>query len=267
MKKRKKIGLALGSGAFRGLAHIGVIKALEEEHIPIDYISGASVGALIAAYYSVFGDFEMLEKEIIGQSNTYLPGISDLGFKGGLVSGHKFELMIEKLLSNYNFEHTNIPLQIVATDLTAGKSMAFSTGNLARAVRASCSMPILFEPTNFKNHQLVDGGLSDPVPVNILKETGADVVIAVNLYHKNEFIDRKFTMARIVMRSVRIAVYNLSQFSIQQADVVLAPDLSSFIQTNDFKKYFRQEIFNQLIEIGYHESKRHLPAIKKAIAR
>lgn len=266
MIKRKTVGLALGGGAFRGFALIGAINALKQNNIPIDYISGASVGSFIGAYYALFEDLKTLEDEIIGNSKNTLPSIFDIGFLGGgLVNGRKFEAFMQRVLGKHDFNETKIPLYVAATDLNGGQAYVFKEGKICVAVQASCSVPVVFEPTKVKSHRFVDGGLSDPVPVNTLKEAGADVVIAINLYHKNEFINKKFTFTKVALRSTRIVLYHLAKASIRNADVVIAPDVSKYLQSNKLKTYFKKEIADQMIAIGFKETMKHMDEIKKLI--
>ena len=266
MKNSKKIGLALGSGGLRGFALIGVLQALKENNIPIDLISGASVGSLVAAHYAIFQDPELLKKELaVSTKNRKLPSILDLGFKGGLIKGKKFTNLVNYLFEKKTFLDTKIPLRIMATDLVDGKAYVFTEGKVAFSVQASCTVPILFEPIKIKGHCFVDGGLSDPVPVDALKKMGADVIIAVNLYHKNEFFNRRFTVVKVALRSSRIALYNLAQASIKEADVVIAPDMSLFTSDNKFKKYLTAEMIEKMINVGYKETLKCLPEITKAL--
>lgn len=265
MKSRPKIGLALGSGGFRGFAHIGVIQVLQENNIPIDYISGASIGALVGAYFSIHSDLDLLEQEIVMNNKEKLPTLLDLGFRGGFVSGRKFEIFLERMLGKKNFTDCCLPLKIVATDLISGQAQVLDHGLLATAVRASASVPLVFEPVKIRGHLLVDGGLSNPVPVNLLKEMGADKIIAVNLYHRHEFVDRRFNMPTVALRATRIAVHNLSKHSLRGADVVINPDTSAFMQTNKYKKYFDPPVAKALIDIGRREAKRFLPEIKRLL--
>ena len=265
MKNRKKIGLALGSGGFRGYALIGVLQALEENNIPLDFISGASIGSLVAAHYAVFKDYRLLREDMINNSKNNLLSVIDFSFNGGLIKGEKFKDLVDKILGKYTFKDTLIPLRIVATDLISGKAYIFKDGKLADSVQASCSVPVIFEPVKTEGHCFVDGGLCDPVPVEILKESGADIIIAVNLYHKNEFIDRHFNVVKVALRSTRIALYNLAQSSIRKADIVIAPDTSAFVQDNDFRKFMDEGIVEQMITIGYQETVKQLPAIKKIL--
>jgi NTE family protein len=266
MSIHPKIGLALGSGGFRGFAHIGVIQVLQENNIPIDYISGASIGALVAAFYSVNSDVAVLEDEILsGGARGKLPILFDFGFRGGFVSGGKFGEFLEKMLGRKNFNDCKIPLEIVATDLISGQAQALKQGKLSLAVRASSSVPLVFQPVKYRGKLLVDGGLSNPVPVNLLKTMGANKVIAVNLYHQHEFVDKSFNMPTVALRASRIAVHNLAKYSLLEADVVMNPDTSAHMQDNKYKKYFQPLVAKNLIDIGRREAKHCLPAIKKML--
>ena len=265
MKTRKKIGIALGSGGIRGFALIGVLKALRENNIPIDFISGASSGSIVAAHYAVFEDPELLRSSLIGGTKGKKPSVRDLGFRGGFIKGDKFTELLKYLFDKKSFLDAKIPLRIMVTDLISGSANIFSEGNLSFAVQASCTVPVLFEPIKVKGHCFVDGGLSDPVPVDVLKSMGADFTIAVNLYHKNEFINRRFTVVKVAMRSSRIAMFNLAQASIKSADVVIAPDISPFTGDNNFKKYLTPEMIDKMILVGYKEAMKHMEVIKAAL--
>lgn len=178
---KMKVGLALGSGSARGLAHIGVIKALIEEGIHIDYIAGTSIGALIAAVYAG-GGLDQLEEFLHTVDWKMIASYADFVFpRVGLIQGDKINGFIERFLPVKTFEETNIPFTAVATDLVTGEEVLFKEGNLARAIRASISMPGVFQPVKYNGTYLVDGGLVNPVPANIVKAMGADFIIAVDL--------------------------------------------------------------------------------------
>jgi len=164
-----------------------------------------------------------------------------------------------------DFSQTKIPLSIVATDLVSGQPVVFSQGKLAPAVHASISVPVVFKPVKFKNKLLVDGGLSDPVPVDLVKKMGADIVIAVNLYHQNEFNEKKFTMPTVALRSTRIALHNLAKIAVRKADIVLYPDTSDLIRATKINKYFDSIGTKKLIAVGARETFKHLPEIKKLL--
>ncbi len=266
MKNSKKVGVALGSGGIRGFALIGVLQALKDNNIPVDFISGSSVGALVAAHYALYQDPELLKNEVISATKSKkLPGFLDLGLRGGLVKGKKITDFVDYLFGKKTFLDTKIPLRIMATDLVDGKAHVFTEGKLAFNVQASCLVPVLFEPLKHRGHVFVDGGLRDPVPSEVLKKIGANVTVAINLYHKNEFINRRFTVVKVALRSSRIALYNLAQASIKNADVVIAPDMSPFTGDNNFKKYLTKEMIEKMVSVGYKETLKHLDAIKEAL--
>ncbi|MFZ4648605.1 MAG: patatin-like phospholipase family protein [Patescibacteria group bacterium] len=267
MKKRKTIGLALGSGGFRGFAHVGVIQTLEKHGIPIDIISGASIGSWVAAHYALHRDMAKMEREITENPREKLPILFDLSWRGGFVNGEKFEKFLKKDLGVSDISQTPTPLIIVATDLATGEEIVFEKGKISSVVRASCSVPLLFKPMKYQKHTLVDGGLSNPVPCDVLKNKGADIVIGVNLYHPNEFIEKKFTMAKVVLRSTRITVHNLAVNSCKFADITIAPDTSEFINTVKFNKYFDQKVIESLIAIGAKAAEKMIPKIKAALEK
>ena len=266
MKTIKKVGLALGSGGFRGFALVGVLKALEENNIPIDFISGASIGSVAAAHYAVFQNVDLLKEDFINNPKNKLPSVFDLGFKGGLVKGDKLKKVLDRVFDKLDFSQTKIPLRVISTDLANGKAYVFKEGKISFSLRASCTIPVIFEPIKLKGHCFVDGGLSDPVPIETLKEMGAELIIAVNLYHKNEFISKRFNLINVALRSTRIALYNLAQASIKSADIVIAPDVSSYVQTNDFKKYSDKKVIENMIENGYKETLKCIPEIIKQLS-
>ena len=265
MKSRKKIGLALGSGAFRGFAHIGVLKVLEREGIKIDYLTGSSIGAWAAAHYAIFHDAGKLERDVADDPEKNLTMLSDFSLTGGFINGRKFIDFLERNLQHHNFASLATPLRIIATDLISGQPYVFFEGDVAKAVRASTSVPLVFKPESYKGKMLVDGGLSDPVPVELAREMGADMVIGVNLYNKNEFVAKKFTMPKVVLRSTRIVLHNLSEIAVRSADVIIEPDISSFASEAGFGKYFTRGVVQKIIRIGEKATEQALPKIRKLL--
>lgn len=262
MKKNKTVGLALGSGAFRGFAHIGVIRSLEKHNIPINYISGASIGAWVGAYYAIHNNIERLKNDLTANPKQNITAMFDLSWTGGFIGGEKFSAFLERNLSHHNFSALKIPLQIVATDLISGEPYVFKSGDVARAVRASTSVPLVFKPVAYKNRLFVDGGLSNPVPCDLVKKMGADIVIGVNLYNKNEFVDRKFNMPNVVLRSTRIVMHNLAKLGVEDADIVIDPDTSYYVKQGKIMKYFTKEIAEAMIKIGEKATDKMIPKIK-----
>ncbi len=183
-----KVGLALGSGASRGLAHIGVIEAIEKAGIKVDYIAGSSMGALIGAAYAS-GELEKLRHHALSMDWRQFTAYLDFNFpQQGLLEGEKLVQLIEFLVSSRTFEELNIPLGVTATDLTTGKEIDLEKGDLIHAIRASISLPGIFNPFEIDGNYLVDGGLVNPVPVDLVRSMGADFIIAVDL--NNDIITR-----------------------------------------------------------------------------
>lgn len=185
-KKRipsKKVGLALGSGSARGWAHIGVIRALSEAGIRADYIAGTSIGALVGAVYAS-GEIEALEEVVLQLDWKEIAYLFDVVFpKSGLIDGKKVSVFIQNHVKKINIEDLSLPFCAVSTDLTTGDEVAIREGNIIEAVRASISVPGIFTPVKKNRTILVDGGLVNPVPVSVVREMGADFVIAVDLNH------------------------------------------------------------------------------------
>lgn len=176
-----KIGLALGSGAARGWAHIGIIQELEKLGINIDVVAGCSIGAYVGAAYTS-GKLEPLAEWASSLTDWQVLGLMGLGLKkGGLASGQKVFQALDDNFSADKFEELDKPFAVVATDLYSGKEVAFRKGSISQAVRASCAIPALFPPQAHEGRWLVDGAVVNPVPVNLCRQLGADFVIAVNL--------------------------------------------------------------------------------------
>lgn len=177
MKKRLKLGLAIGGGGAYGLAAIGVLRAFEENKIPIDVISGTSIGSVIGALYASGMKSVRIEYELFG---TQWRELLDFVLpKKGLVSGKKVENYIRELIKNKTFKELKIPLYITAVDINKGRLVVFNKGDVASAVRASISIPGVFTPVEMGDMTLVDGGMMDPVPTDVLKNH-ADVIIAID---------------------------------------------------------------------------------------
>jgi len=262
---RKTVGLALGSGAYRGFAHIGVLKSLIKNNITIDYLSGCSIGAWVAAYYALFEDLQKIKKDLINNQKEAISLFFDFDWSGGLIGGKKLIAYLEKNLQNCNFSDLKIPLKIVATDMSNGQPFIFDQGKVAQAVRASTSVPLIFKPFSYQGKLLIDGGLCNPVPGNLVREMGADIVIGVNLYNKNEFLVEKVNMPNVLNRIKKIILYNLSQASIPSCDVVIEPDISRFIKKSSLTKYFTKEVAEEIILIGERATDRVIPLIKSKL--
>lgn len=182
MQKKLSLGLALGCGMARGFAHIGVLKALEQTGISVDFIAGSSMGALIGAAYAT--GYPVAEMEV--QANKFgLKKFAAMAYpsfsRSGILDGKKIEKVLYPFIGDKTFEDCRIPINIVSTDICTGSEVIFSSGPLIPAIRASASSPGLFSPMKYNDMFLVDGGLINPVPANIVKRMGADIIIAVDV--------------------------------------------------------------------------------------
>jgi NTE family protein len=175
-----KIGLALGSGSARGWAHIGVIRALKEEGIEPDIVTGCSIGSLVGAAY-VGGHLDTLEAWVRDLSFWDVVRLLDVKMMGGLIEGHNLMTSFEDKIKDANIEDLPTPFAAVATDLASGREVWLQQGPLPDAVRASIALPGLFSPLRSDGRWLVDGGLTNPVPISLCRAMGADLIIAVNL--------------------------------------------------------------------------------------
>ena len=175
-----KIGLALGSGSARGWAHIGVIRALQEAGITPDVITGSSIGSLVGAAYAG-GHLDLLEQWVKDLSFIDVVRLLDVKMSGGLIEGENLMTSFSDKIAQLNIEELPIPYGAVATDLNSGREVWLQQGPLPAAVRASIALPGLFSPVELDKRWLVDGGLTNPVPVSLCRAMGAEIIIAVNL--------------------------------------------------------------------------------------
>lgn len=266
--KRMKIGLALGSGGPRGLAHIGVIKALVENKIPIDVIAGSSAGALIGGLYATLGSIDEVEK--VARTITLKDLIwifSDLGSLSGIIRGQKIEEFLAKILAKKTIETLSIPFAAVATDVITGEAVAIKNGDLAWAIRASGSVPALINTAYKDERCLIDGGGSFPVPVRTVKDMGATFVIAVNLDVYN-FIDpqknpqSQLNITDMGIAAIRLLRFNLARELCREADVTITPEVADISSINLIKMVHGEAIINK----GYTAAQRLIPKIRELIA-
>ncbi len=259
MKKQKKIGLALGSGAARGLSHIGVLKVLERNNIPIDYISGSSIGSVIGALYSVTRNVGQMEKIVNSADWKLFLSLLDPSLSQGLLRGKKIRKFLIDFLGGAGFKDLKIPFVITATDLITGEAVFLEEGDLCEAIMASCAIPLIFQPVKIGNRVFVDGGLSAPLPIKPLKKMGADKIIAVNL-DGNFFATgkEKFSVGELAWQSINLLRYHLAERDAAEADVVIVPEVGDI---------WGHEFLNgkKAIAAGEKATKKVLSAIKKII--
>jgi len=247
---RKTLGLALGSGSFRGSAHVGVIKALVQNNIPIDFLAGSSIGALVAAHYAVFQDIKKLEEMMLGNQRGKISLLFDVSRAGGLLTGNRPEKLFRQILEGAEFKDVKIPLKIVATDIIEGIPFIFQRGDLATAVQASISVPLTFKPLKFKDKLLIDGGASNPVPDNVVKDMGANVIVSVNLYNRYRFDTKNLNTSKVVMRGLEILLTNLTKSNTKHTDILLEPKVGGSYKGSRLKKYYDRKLISNIIKDG-----------------
>jgi NTE family protein len=239
LKKKKKVGLVLGSGGARGLAHIGVIKTLLKNDIPIDMIVGASSGALVGGFYASWRNIERIEEMVREVTYKDLAEVLvDPTWRGALIKGDKTINFLRKNFADQTIENLKIPYASVATDLATAETIVFDKGDLVTAIRASISVPLVYEPLEYKGKTLVDGGVASPVPVEVARKMGAEVVIAVNLdgvYFWDKKNDGRYlgTTVDVIKDSYFALRYNLAKKEVQQAEIVIEPEMK-YVQDFDF---------------------------------
>ncbi len=250
-EQSKKVALALGAGAARGFAHIGVLKLLEEEGIKVDMVAGTSMGAVVGAFYCSGMSLRMMERLArFTQRNHWV----DLTFpRLGLICGDKLEQFINIFIRGATFEQLKTPLAVVATDICSGNRVVFDNGPVARAVRASAAIPAIFVPVEHEGMTLVDGAVVERVPVQTAREMGAEVVIAVDV---GVYVDnvKVHHVLDVILQCIDIMARDLCRIGTAQADLVILPQLNN-IAPGQFHKA------EEAIAAGEAAARAMLPAI------
>lgn len=252
---KPKIGLALGSGGLRGLAHVGVLKALERENIKIDCIAGCSIGSLIGALYCAGHSPDTIIKLAKHLKPRYW-----LDFvipKLGIISGDKVLDTINLLTQQRSFDELNIPLAIVATEINHGREIVFTEGNVAQAVRASTSVPGVFVPYRIDDMLLVDGAVLNPTPIDIAREIGAEIVIAVDLAHAG-VVCNITNVFDVIIQSIDIMERELLKRRRKNCDILIQPEIAH-ISPSSF------EAIEECVRLGEEAAQKVMPEIKQAV--
>ncbi|MBI3549038.1 MAG: patatin-like phospholipase family protein [Elusimicrobia bacterium] len=281
------IGLAMGSGAALGYSLIGVLKGLRRANIEVDMVSGTSIGSLIAGYYALGMDIEAIEKIALGVDKAWVYEnlFWDLTLpRAGIFGGVTLHRFIKSYFGDKEFHELEIPFACVATDIETGEGVVLREGRVADAIRASCGIPLLFAPYHHQGRFLVDGGLVDPVPVRVVSQMGADLLISINLtmpaaQRKSAVRERRSTafsqlanlqaikdlaisealqapnMLEILFQMIYTMEYEISQSRVGVADVVIQPELGAFSWTELHRA-------REIIEMGERAAEESVPKIK-----
>ncbi len=256
---KPRIALVLGGGAARGFAHIGVIRTLEQEKIPIDMIVGTSVGSLIGAIYaSDMNSFELewtafaLEKDDVFDY-ALLSAITGMG----PVKGDKLEAFVRNKVPIANIENLKLPFAAVATDLNRGTRVVLDRGPVAKAVHASSAIPGVFSPVDFQGRLLVDGGVVDNIPIDVAREKGADIVIAVDI-SENVTNFNITNVVDVMLQSVSIIMNENTKQKKKDADVLISPSVGNVAMLDFTQK-------KRCMQAGIEATQRAVPAIREKI--
>lgn len=285
---RRRIGLALAGGGAKGLAHIGVLRWLEENRVPIDAIAGTSMGGLVAGMYAAgqnSGQIETFVRAIdwdvaLGPNSRYrdlnirrkedeqsFPGMFELGMRkgrlqlpAGLNSGYNVQLLLNQIGLAYSemrsFDDLPTPFRCVATDLLSGNKIVFKDKSLSQALRATMSLPPLFEPIAYDGMLLVDGGIVDNLPADVVRELNVDVVVAVDLGLETIGKGQGFSILGVANRSIDIMIRRNTLESLRSANVVVSPSVMD-LDSLDFRNV------NEIIQRGYESARSKSEALRK----
>lgn len=252
-----KIGLALGGGATRGLTHIGVLKAFEEQGLKFDFVAGTSVGSLMGAFYCAGKSVkEMIEIAKNIKEKDIKP--SKLVFVPSKTTG--IENIITENLGDINIEDLEIPFSPVVVDIKSTQEVALRKGNLAKAVAGSCAIPGVFVPVEFENYILADGGLQNAIPADVPKHFGCDYVIAVDVNHERTYGTDSTKLIDVLLASIRILMKSTPLKGYMYSDVILTPNTKKFKAT-------KLDDIDEMIQEGYRVAKASMNEILEVFAR
>lgn len=256
-KRPARIAVVLGAGAARGFSHVGVLKVLELNKVPIDLIVGTSAGSFVASLYaSGYTAYQLQKMALDIQKEEVIDyKLPDNGF----IRGEKLENFVNKKVNRLTLDKMRIPLRVVATDIITGEEIVFATGNTGWAVRASCSVPGVFQPVQIGQKTFVDGGVVSPVAVRAARQAGADVVIAVDISAGVGGSAPQGTVDTII-QSIDIMYSRIAEIQLKDADVVIKPKVQS-IGSADFEKRY-----DAILE-GEKAASLALPQITKILDR
>ncbi len=257
-KRPPKIGLALGGGAARGFAHVGVIQVLEEAGLRPSYVAGTSAGSLVAAIYASGKTGAQLQQVSEAMEEVTLADWTLPLFNRGMLRGEALARYVNKQVDGRLIEALPLPLGIVATDLNSGQAVLFQRGDTGTAVRASSAVPALFQPVKIAGREYVDGGLVSPVPVRYARQMGAELVIAVDISSAPENNPANDTL-QVLLQTFAIMGKSINAFELPSADVVVRPVING-LSSSDFSSRKKS------IEAGRQAMLQMLPQLRAKMA-
>jgi len=253
--KKRKVALALGGGAARGLANIGILKVLEREHIPIDLIVGSSIGSFVGACYGIGVPTYRMEEAALKFS---LDTLTDFSLsKMSVLRGRKLEKLIREFTDGKDFEDSQIPIAITTTDIETGEELVYTKGDLQQIIKASCSWPGIFPPVIIDGRKLVDGGIRNSIPSKMARHLGATILIAVDVGFCVK-VGKLENLFQMFIQSIQIMGKELDSYQSMQADVIISPKLHDIDQ-------FAFDQAKRAISDGEEAAKDAIPQIKKLL--
>lgn len=251
-----KIGVALGAGAAKGLAHIGVLRAFEEEEIPIDYLAGTSIGSIIGGFYAAGVNLHMLERLAVHLDWEHLTDLTVS--RMGLIAGNKLKEFFKLLTKQQEFADLDVPFAAVAADVEVGKEVVLEEGLVADALRASMSIPGVYVPYRLEGRKLVDGAVLNRVPISVIKSMGADVIIGVDVSHDIKTHEQVNNIFEVIINSIDIMQQEIAHHKKLDADILVVPKLGHISPRG-------LDRAQETIELGYQAAEDKIPAIKELI--
>lgn len=255
MERRPRVGLALSSGAVKGLAHLGVLQVLEEEGIPIDCIAGTSAGSLVGGLYACGHEIKYLKQLACSIKWEHISEVTIP--KKGLILGNRFLDFLKVLTQNKTFDQLKLPFAAIATDIRMGEAVLLNEGLVAEAIRASTSIPGIYVPFNRNGQMLVDGAVVDRIPITTVRKMGADIVIAVDVGFEIGTA-RLNNIFEILIQASDIMQREICKHYWPEADVMIEPAVSQY-SGMDLRKA------DELIEAGSEAARAKIPEIKKLL--
>jgi NTE family protein len=257
MQPEPKVGLALGGGAFRGLAHIGVLQVFNEAKIPVHLVSGCSMGALIGGLYCSGMDMRLIERYVYTLDERSLADV--ILPRQGLLGGARIENILRTLTGNKSFAQMKIPFSALAVDIERGELTTLTEGPVWQAIRASISIPGVFRPLRLGDRLLVDGGVLCRVPTDAARAMGADFIISVDVGYHGGFVPCD-GLSAIIMQAFAVMEWALIKEKIITSDINIAPDLLHINMVSIAQAA-------ECVEIGRKAALEALPAIQEGIAK
>lgn len=252
------VGLALSGGTAKSVAHVGVIKALAEADIPVDYIAGTSGGSIVGSFYASGMPIATLES--VATTMSWRKLITIRLTKLGFISSARIEDFVKETIGDVSFDELEIPCAVIATNLISGAKRVFSSGPVALAVRASCSIPQIYLPVEIEGEYYVDGGLAEYLPVETLRGMGCDFIIASHLGPVDERYRRPHHILQLVIQITGLMARKNYVISLKKADFVVHPNLDGF-SSFDF------DHAEKIIDVGYNTARSSVEKLRNAWRR